>query len=207
MDYIITEGQLGLLMKEAEESKIENKIKSLSSFAKDVWERSNLMRKFNFKFWTTWGTAVGGFLKPLSDFIETQNFDLTPQQTAVILVGVTVSYFFQNEEDFKKIYKLIEEEGLEDVYQKVAEKAKDLRSVFVNFMKTINVSFSTVTEMMHYAFIIPIISDLQALSAGSSDPTSTAIMIAKRILASEAVLVSGNFLVKIIEKLLKKFSK
>ena len=206
MNYLITENQLKILIKEAEESKIERKVKSLNSFAKEVWDRSGLLRKLNLKFWSTWGTAMGGFIKPLSDFIETQNFNITPQQTAVILVGVTTSYFFQNEEEFKKIYQVIKEEGLEEIYEKVSLKAKDLKKGFLNFMKSLNVSFSTITEMMHYSFLIPIISDLQTLSTGSTDLTSTALMVAKRILASEAVLISGSLLTKLIEKILKKLS-
>lgn len=206
MNYLITENQLILLIKESEESKIENKIKFLNSFAKEVWDRSGLLRKLNLKFWSTWGTAIGGFIKPLSDFIETQNFNLTPQQTAVILIGVATSYFFQNEEEFKKIYQVIKEEGLEEIYEKVSLRAKNLKKGFLSFMKSLNVSFSTITEMMHYSFLLPIISDLQTLSTGSSDLSSTALMIAKRILASEVVLLSGNFLFKLIEKILKKFS-
>jgi len=206
MNYLITENQLALLIKESEESKIENKIKSLGSFAKEVWDKSGLLRKLNLKFWSTWGTAMGGFIKPLSDFVETQNLSVTPQQIAVILVGVTTSYFFQNEEEFKKIYQVIKEEGLEEIYDKVSLKAKDLKRGFLNFMKSLNVSFSTITEMMHYSFLIPIISDLQTLSTGATDLSSTALMIAKRILASETVLISGSFLVKVIDRILKKFS-
>ena len=143
MNYLITENQLILLIKESEESKIENKIKSLNYFAKEVWDRSGLLRKLNLKFWSTWGTAIGGFIKPLSDFIETQNFNLTPQQTAVILIGVATSYFFQNEEEFKKIYQVIKEEGLEEIYEKVSLRAKNLKKGFLSFMKSLNVSFST----------------------------------------------------------------
>ena len=47
MNYLITENQLILLIKESEESKIENKIKSLNYFAKEVWDRSGLLRKLN----------------------------------------------------------------------------------------------------------------------------------------------------------------
>jgi len=207
MNYLITENQFRILIQESEESKIERKVKSLNSFAKEVWEKSGLLRKLNLKFWSTWGTAMGGFIKPLSDFIETQNFNLTPQQAAVILVGVTVSHYFQNEEDYKKIYQIIKEEGLEEIYDKVSSKAINLKKGFLKFLSSLNVSFSTVVEMMHYSFLIPIISDLQTLSTGSTDLSTTAVMVAKRILASEAVLISGSFLVKLIDKVLKKFSK
>jgi hypothetical protein len=206
MNYLITENQLRFLLQEADESKIENKVKSLSSFAKEVWEKSGLLRKLNLKFWSTWGAAMGGFIKPLSDFIETQNFDISPQQAAVILVGVTVSYFFQNEEDFKKIHQIIKEEGLEEIYKKVSSRAFDLKKGFIKFLSSLNISFSTVVEMMHYSFLIPIFSDLQTLSTGSSDLSTTAMMIAKRIIASEAVLISGSFLVKVIDRILKKLS-
>ncbi len=207
MNYIITESQLEILIREADESKIEKKVKSLSSFAQEVLQKSNRLRTLNLKFWSTWGAAIGGFIKPLSDFIETQNFDITPEQASVILVGITMSYFFQNEEEFAKIYKIIKDEGLEDIYEKVSEKAKNLKNTFLRFIQSLNVNFSSVVEMMHYAFIIPIFFDLQSLSSGSSDLQSTAVTIAKRLLASEVVLISGNALVKLIEKILKKLRK
>ena len=85
-------------------------------------------------------------------------------------------------------------------------KAEDLKNSFIRFMKSLNVSFGTVTEMMHYAFLIPIISDLQSLSMGSADILTTSTLIAKRILASEVILHSGSFLSEIINKILRKFS-
>ena len=200
MEYLITEGQLKLIIKESQESKIQHKVESSYSFMKNLIKQVELTRKLNLTFLSTWGAAMGGFIKPLSDF------NITKEQIAVILVGVGLSYYGKNKEDFHKVYNIIKEEGLTGIFEKVLGKAEDLKNSFIRFMKSINVSFTTVTEMMHYAFLIPIIGDLQSLSMGSADILTTSILIAKRILASEVILHSGSFLSEIINKILKKFS-
>ena len=206
MNYLITEDQLRIIITESQESKIQDKIESSYSFAKNLIKHVKSTRNLNLTFLSTWGAAMGGFIKPLSDFIVKGNFDITKEQIAVILVGVGLSYYGQNKEEFKQIYDIIKKEGLTDIFEKVLNKAEDLKSSFIRFMKSLNVSFGTVTEMMHYAFLIPIIGDLQSLSMGSSDILNTSILIAKRILASEVILHSGSFLSEIINKILKKFS-
>lgn len=206
MNYLITENQLRIIITESQESKIQDKIESSYSFAKNLIKHVKSTRNLNLTFLSTWGAAMGGFIKPLSDFIVKGNFDITKEQIAVILVGVGLSYYGQNKDEFKKVYDIIKKEGLTDIFEKVLIKAEDLKTSFIRFMKSLNISFGTVTEMMHYAFLIPIIGDLQSLSMGSSDILTTSILIAKRILASEVILHSGSFLSEIINKILKKFS-
>ena len=206
MEYLITEGQLKLIIKESQESKIQHKVESSYSFMKNLIKQVELTRKLNLTFLSTWGAAMGGFIKPLSDFIVNGDFNITKEQIAVILVGVGLSYYGKNKEDLQKIYNIIKEEGLTGIFEKVLGKAEDLKNSFIRFMKSINVSFAPVTEMMHYAFLIPIIGDLQSLSMGSADILTTSTLIAKRILASEVILHSGSFLSEIINKILRKFS-
>jgi hypothetical protein len=206
MNLIISEGQLRILVEQEQGSKIEKKVKSLYDLAEETFKTSGLLRKLNLKFFATWGAAMGGFIKPLSDFIESGNFDMTPEQKAVVIVGVVISYFLKNEESIKEIYQKIKDEGLEEIFTKTKDIADKLKNAFLRFLQSINLGFLTVTEMMHYSFLIPIVIDLQSLATQTTDPITTAKLIAKRILASEVVLISGSTLYNLLKKILEKFS-
>lgn len=206
MDFLITESQFNYLVENKDTDIIEKNISELESFSKKIY--SDAKRKFgiDIKLLLTWGTAVGGLVAPLDNFIKTSNLSVTDDQASLILIGVVATLFFDNEELFSKVYTKIKEEGIEKQFMTVLKKGQDLKKSFINFLLSLNISINNISGLIRYSFLIPIISDLQNYVSDASDITETAKMISARILASGAVLVSSDILYQLIRRILRKLS-
>jgi hypothetical protein len=65
----------------------------------------------------------------------------------------------------------------------------------------------TTVEMIHYSFLIPILSDLLQVSHGTTSIADASKIIVERLLTSGVVLVAGQILIDVISKILKRFKK
>jgi len=207
MNYLISESQLMILIEEEKDSKITNKVESLFKLAADTFEKSETKDLMNWKFWRTWGAGIGGFIGPISEFVNSGEFSIEPYQATLIVVAVLNVLYNQNEKQVKKLIKLIDEEGLKEVFISTLSMGKKLKTSFLNFMQSLGLTIGTTFEMMHYAFLIPIFDDLIKIAQNTTNFYETAAMIAKRIVLAKGVSLSGTILTEIISKILKRFAK
>lgn len=208
MDFLITETQLKTILNEEKSSKIINSLKYLNSFTKELIIKAKKDWDIDFKFLTTFGTAIGGFAAPLNHFIRTGDFELTDSQITLILIGIVALYYYNNKSALMKIIQIIKSEGIENEFNRVLLKSKELKKSFVKFMTRINKTMSDTFSIMKFAFLIPIISDdIMETLIGSSDVKTATTLIVKRLLAYGAITLSSEVLSNVIEGILKKLSK
>jgi hypothetical protein len=205
MDFLINESQLRTILQEQDQSKMGNYMKELYSFTSNLVNRAKKTYGFNLKLLLTWGASVGGLVMPLDGFIRTGRFELTDQQATLILIGVACTHFFDNAKTLKSILTKIKEEGLEDTFKEVLIKSRNLKDSFFRFMKSANVTIKSTLELVTYSFLIPIITDIQSAFMEGADLQTTAMTIAKRLVASGVVIVGQIALTDTIKKILKKF--
>jgi hypothetical protein len=208
MDFLITETQLKTILNEEKSSKIINSLKYLNSFTKELIIKAKKDWDIDFKFLTTFGTAIGGFVAPLNHFIRTGDFELTDSQITLVLIGIVALYYYNNKSSLMKIIEIIKSEGIENEFNRVLLKSKELKKSFVKFMTRINKTMSDTFSIMKFAFLIPIISDdIMETLIGSSDVKTATTLIVKRLLAYGAITLSSEVLSNVIEGILKKLSK
>jgi hypothetical protein len=205
MDFLINESQLRIILQEQDQSKMSDYMKELYSFTSNLVNKAKKTYGLNLKLLLTWGSSVGGLVMPLNNFIRTGRFELTDDQTTLILIGVACTYFYDNVKTLKTILTKIKEEGLEDTFKEVLIKSRNLRDSFFNFMKSANVTLGSTLELVTYSFLIPIITDIQSAITEGSDIQTTAMTIAKRLVASGVVLTGQIALTETIKKIIKKF--
>ena len=207
MEFLITESQLKLILQEQDQSKMSDYMKEMYSYTKNLVEKSKKIYGFNLKLLLTWGASIGGFVLPLDNFIKTGRFELNDVEQTLILIGIACSVFYDNSRTLKLIYKKIKENGLEDVFKEVLVKSKNLKSSFLRFLSSVNVTVSSSLDLLAYSFLIPIITDILDASVNGGDIEIMSKTIAKRLIASGVVIVSQVFLSETIKKLIKKFSR
>jgi hypothetical protein len=205
MDFLINESQLRIILQEQDQSKMSDYMKELYSFTSNLVNKAKKTYGLNLKLLLTWGSSVGGLVMPLNNFIRTGRFELTDDQATLILIGVACTYFYDNVKTLKTILTKIKEEGLEDTFKEVLIKSRNLRDSFFNFMKSANVTLGSTLELVTYSFLIPIITDIQSAITEGSDIQTTAMTIAKRLVASGVVLTGQIALTETIKKIIKKF--
>lgn len=206
MDFLINESQLKIILEQQNPHNLNDDMNELYSFTKSLVEKSKTIYGINIKLLLTWGAAVGGLVMPLSDFIQTGSFDLSEDQEVLLLVGAACSFFYDNAKMLRSVYEKIEMEGLGEVFKEVLLKGKNLKEAFIKFMIASSITIGSLLEIMGYAFLIPIITDLQQIANNNGDLTETGILIAKRLVASGVIVVGQVALAKTITKILKKLS-
>jgi hypothetical protein len=204
MDFLINESQLRIILQEQDESKMTDYMKTMYSFTKNLANRVSKVYGLNVKMLMTWGTSVGGLVMPLDKFIRDGNFELTDDQRYLVLAGIAFIMFYENKKGLVKILNKIKEEGLEDTFRLVLEKAKDLKSAFKGFLSSLKITVSTFMDTVAYSFLIPIIMDIQDIAYRTSNPKESAILIAERLIASGGALITAQVLSQVIKKIIEK---
>jgi hypothetical protein len=204
MDFLINESQLRAILQEQDESRMNDYMKTMYSFTKNLANRVGKVYGLNLKMLLTWGTAVGGLVMPLDQFIKSGNFDLSDDQRYLVLAGVAFILFFDNKKGLVNVLEKIKSEGLEEVFRATLEKGKDLKSAFKGFLSSINVSVGSFMDTVAYAFLIPIIVDIQSIAEGSIDPKDAGLLIAQRLISSGIVVVGVQVLSQVIRKIVEK---
>jgi hypothetical protein len=204
MDFLINESQLRTILQEQDESRMTEYMKTMYSFTKNLANRVSKVYSLNLKMLLTWGTAVGGLVMPLDQFIKSGEFDLSDDQRYLVLAGIAFILFFDNKKGLVKILEKIKEEGLEDVFRKTLEKGKDLKSSFKGFLSSLNVSVSSFMDTVAYSFLIPIILDIQNIAESSVDPKEAGLLIAERLVSSGIVVIGAQALSQVIRKIIEK---
>jgi hypothetical protein len=205
MDFLINESQLRTILQEQDQSKMSDYMKELYSFTSNLVTKAKKSYGLNLKLLLTWGASVGGLVMPLDRFIKSGRFELTDEQATLILVGIACTFFYDNAKSLRTILLKIKDEGLEDTFKEVLVKSKNLKNSFTTFLKSANVTLGSTLELVTYSFLIPIITDIQSAIVDGGDLQTTAMTIAKRLVASGVVLVGQIALTETIKKILKKF--
>ena len=206
MEFLINESQLRVILQEQDQSKMTDYMRELYSFTSNITNKVRKTYGLNLKLLLTWGASVGGLVMPLDNFIRSGRFDITDEQVALLLVGVACTYFYDNENALKKILSKIKEEGLEDIFKEVLLKGKNLKDSFTKFIKSSKVTINSTLDIITYAFLIPIVTDIQSLMTSGEDIQTVSMKVAKRLVASGVVLVGQVVLTEIIKKIIKKLS-
>ena len=204
MEFLITESQLKTILTEQDKSKMTDYMKELYSFTENIVNRVKSIYGLNLKMLLTWGTSVGGLMIPLDEFIKTGDFNLNDEQTILILAAAASLLFFENKRGVAKLIEKIREEGILPQFEQILSKGQELKSVFVDFLNSVNITIGSLMEVAAYSFLIPIIFDISAIAESSTNLRQSTLQIVERLLASGVIGLSGQSLTVAIRKILKK---
>lgn len=202
MDFIISQNQLHVIVEQNTSDDITDNLKKLFDFTRELIEKSMSIWGLNAKFLLTWGAALGGMILPLKNWIENQDVNFTQEQIYLLLLGITCNYYYDNSIFIGKVMEKIKEEGLLVFFKKLYSKSEQLKKSLVEFLRSLKIFGESMTSIMSYAFILPILGDIYEMTVGE-DIIENAKMISQRIAASGVVLIVGYSLTTFIEKILR----
>jgi hypothetical protein len=120
--------------------------------------------------------------------------------------GIILTFFSSNTEKLGKVLDIIKKEGLVTYFNSALRKSYDLKDAFVEFMKSLNLTFSKVSNMLAYSFLIPVIPLLEHLpliGSGLSD-TQEQLFI-DGVLHYSSTMVGSSIIYEIIKRMIKRF--
>ena len=83
-------------------------------------------------------------------------------------------------------------------------KSYDLKDSFISFLESLNMTFSKTSNMLAYAFLVPLVPFLKHISDMDLSEDDISIII-KGIGHYSVVLVSSTILTQLISKIIKRF--
>jgi hypothetical protein len=202
MDFIISQNQLNVIVEQNSPNDITDNLRKLYDFTRELIDKSMSVWGLNAKFLITWGAALGGMVLPLKIWLETQNFEITKEQTSLLLLGIACNYYYDSSDFIRKVMQKIKDEGLLDIFKKLYQKSEELKNGLVEFLRSLKIFGDSMTSIMSYAFVLPILGDIYQM-VGGEDIFESAKIISQRIAASGVVLIVGHSLTSFIEKILR----
>jgi hypothetical protein len=154
---IINEQQKKLILTESIINEFTKSIEEGYDYTSKVLKEVNENYKLNFEFLITWGASIGGFISPISEFLQGRFPEISDLDLSLILTGIIAVNYIDNRKSVEKVLKLIREEGLSDIFKVGLDKSIELKEVMFKFLESLNITLFKITKMMSYAFIIPIL--------------------------------------------------
>lgn len=204
MKLIISENQYNKLILESSKDSLTDFLSDLKEFASTVIEKTQSEVGINLKMLTIWGAGVGGIMVPLNEFIENGNFNLNNFQTASILCAAAAILYGESKGVINELVKVIKDEKVTEAFEVVLNKGVKLKRVFLDFVQSLNMTLSSVSNIMSYAFIIPILPLIWEIS--QTGVTSQGVKeIVIRLMSFGLTAITGNTLRELFTKLINRF--
>jgi hypothetical protein len=204
MKIIISESQNKMLLTESFVRRISDSIKQLTTFSKKVLNDASEQTGLDFGFMLSWGATLGGLMMPVSKFIEGEYPELSSTDISLLITGAIVTYYTSNKKILGELLEIIKEKGLVKIFDDVLRTTNKLRTVFLSFIESLNVTMGNLANMLAYTFIIPVLPQLYQMAQEGFSSEDTSIIV-KRLMSYGIVTISGIILKSLINKILKRF--
>jgi len=204
MKIILTEDQYISLLKEEKENEIEQTFTNSKKFTKRLLRDVKNQYGIDFNFALTWGSVIGGFVGPISKYLEGKYTNLSETDITLICFGIVLTFFSENKEKLHKVLELIKENKLITFFDHALMKAYDLKDAFFNFLESLNMTFSKVSNMVAYTFLVPLIPLLKNLA--DMDLSSDQIhLLSMGVSHYTGTIISSKIITELIKKIIKRF--
>mgnify|MGYP000232541762 CR=1 FL=1 len=107
MNVLITETQYIKILKENKENEIEQIFSSSKEFTNKIVSDVKKQYNLDFTFMVTWGSVIGGFARPIAQYMEGLYPNLTQDDISLIMFGIILTFFSSNKEKLNKTIDLI----------------------------------------------------------------------------------------------------
>ena len=204
MDIILTESQYIKILKESKENEIEKKFLDSREFTKNVLSKAKKQFGIDFTFLATWGSVIGGFVGPISKYMQGMYPNLTDSDITLISFGIILTYFSSNKEKLQKVLQLVKERKLITFFDRALDKAYDLKEAFFGFLESLNITFSKVSNMIAYTFLVPLVPLLKDIAELSLDESQIKL-IGLGISSYVGGIIASNFIYNLVKKIIERF--
>jgi len=204
MELILTESQYIKLLTEEKKNEIEITFDKSTSLVKKIIKDVKQQYGLHFTFALTWGPIIGGLMGPISKYVHNLHPELSSSDVTLILFGIIVTFFSSSDELVQNTMKLIREKKLIRTFDSAIMKTYDLKDAFFDFLKSLNITFSKVSNMLAYSFLVPLVPLIKDFADLNVTPEDIS-MIVKGLTGLSATVISSTLLTEILTKMIKRF--
>lgn len=191
-------------------------VESLSNDIKKIQEESYLLVKkvlddtkeqigVNLSMLLTWGASIGGFMSPVMQWLQNKNPELSSVDVSLISTAIICVLFTNSKEDFTKLMSEIKKRKLSGEFKSAIKKSNELKFAFLGFLGSLNISLHNLSNMLSYAFLVPILPLIYSMTSSGELSSKEIDMIVRTIASFGFITFSGNYLKRLIDVILKRF--
>jgi hypothetical protein len=204
MNILITESQERMILNESIGREFGNILRQNSDVGKLISTQIKEITGGDKAALLTFGASIGGLMGPVGDFLEGKYPSMNDVEISLLLTGVFATFFYNSPKLINKIKDIVKEKGLESEFDVTLSKTKELNEVFFDFMESLNITLFKVSNILGFAFLIPLLPYIHQISEGR-----LSIMDINRIvtilLSYGIITISSATLKEIMIKLIKRF--
>jgi hypothetical protein len=144
LKFIISESQKKKIFKKKLSSLIDTELEKNILFSKKI-----IPTQKNSK-------SIGGFLRPIDDYIRDTYKNLTEKEIQLILITV-VSIYFKTDNDIENLYSRLKKLGVDKYMAPILKKTDKLYNKFSEFLDTKGIKTKRERNINDYLSLIPIL--------------------------------------------------
>ena len=204
MNILITESQERMLLNESIGREFGSILKRNSDVGKLITSQIKEVMGGDKAALLTFGASIGGLMGPVGDFLEGKYPSMNDVEISLLLTGVFATFFYNSPKLIGKIKSKISEKKLDTEFNVALSKTQELKDTFFDFMESLNITLFKVSNILGFAFLIPLLPYIHQLSEGKLSMMDINKIVT--ILLSYGVLtITSSTLKEIIVKLIKRF--
>lgn len=201
MKFIITEEQYKQILNEGITDTITKKIEKFKEFFQKIIDDLKTSYNFHIKFGLTYGAGIGAIIQPITDYLNSRYPNLDTSQIEMLAVASIMIVFFEGKE-IEKIEKKVTEESLENELADGVGYSEVLSVKFKKVMNVLGMSVYRLSDIVAYAFLLPLLSEIYKFMDKGVEAMDFDL-ISKSIMISTGIMIGGNLIKRMVEKLNK----
>lgn len=201
MKFIITEEQYRQILNEGISETIVKKIEKFKEFFNKVISDLKTSYNFHIKFGLTYGAGIGAIIQPITDYLNSRYPNLETSQIEMLAVASIMIVFFEGKE-IEKIEKKVTQDGLENELADGVGYAEVLSRKFKKVINVLGMSIYRMSDIVAYAFLLPLLSEIYKFMDKGVEAMDFDL-ISKSIMISTGIMIGGNLIKRMVEKLNK----
>ena len=204
MNILITESQERMILNESIGREFGNILRQNSDIGKLISAQIKEITGGDKAALLTFGASIGGLMGPVGNFLEGKYPSMNDVEISLLLTGAIATFFYSSPKLINKIKDKIKEKGLESEFEVTLSKTQELNETFFDFMESLNITLFKVSNILGFAFLIPLLPYIHQISEGELSIMDINKIIT--ILLSYGVItISSATLKEIMIKLIKRF--
>jgi len=204
MNILITESQERMILNESIGREFGNILRQNSDIGKLINSQIKEITGNDKIGLLTFGASIGGLMGPVGDFLEGKYPGMNDIEISLLLTGVLATFFYSSPKLIEKIKSKISEKNLDSEFEVALSKTQELKDTFFDFMESLNLTLFKVSNVLGFAFLIPLLPYIHQLSEGKLSIMDINKIVT--ILLSYGVrTITSSTLKEIMVKLIKRF--
>ena len=204
MNILITESQERMILNESIGREFGDILKRNSDIGKLISAQIKEIIGGDKAALLTFGASIGGFMGPVGDFLEGKYPNMNDVEISLLLTGVFATFFYNSPKLIEKIKSKISEKKLDSEFEVALSKSQELKDTFFDFMESLNITLFKVSNILGFAFLIPLLPYIHQLSEGKLSMTDIN-KIVTILLSYGFITITSSTLKEIMIKLIKRF--